>query len=190
MRAFIAITLPKETKAALAAAVKRLAPSAVDVAWCAEARMHLTLAFLGEIAPSILPHLSTALTRVCQALPPVPCHAYGFGFFGNRRNPKIIWAGVDPTPGLDALHAALWHELKRFGFETDEDRFRPHVTLGRCKERARNQPLTDAMDADTEIDFGRWTAPDVTLFESRPSPKGSLYLKLNAFRLGGGKDTP
>ena len=184
MRTFIAITLPQETKAALAAAMQRLAPVAVDVTWCV-GQLHLTLAFLGDIAPSILPHLSTAMTRVCQTLPAVPCHAYGLGFFGNRRNPKTIWAGVNLSPELETLHSALWRELKRFGFSTDEDRFRPHITLGRCKERARNQPLTNAMDADTEIEFGRWAATGITLYESRPTPKGTRYSPLNKFRLGG-----
>jgi 2'-5' RNA ligase len=187
MRTFIAIKLPNETKAALAVAMKRLAPVAVDVAWCNVSQFHLTLAFLGEIAPAILPHLATALTRVCQSAPAVPCRAYGLGLFGNRRNPKTIWAGIDLVPELDTLHSALWQELKRFGFSTDEDRFRPHVTLGRCKERARNQSLTDAMDADTEINFGTWMATDITLFESRPTPKGAHYSPLSTFRLGGNR---
>ena len=185
MRTFIAITLPQETKTALTAAIKRLAPEAVDVTWCKADQLHLTLAFLGEIAPSILPHLSSAMTHVCGALSAVPCHAHGLGFFGNRRNPKVIWAAVGLPPEMDRLHGGLWQELKRFGFNTDEDRFRPHITLGRCKERARNQALTDAMDADTEIEFGKWTAKDITLYESRPTPKGSLYISLNKFRLGG-----
>jgi len=189
MRTFIAITLPQETQAALAAAMKRLAPVAVDTTWCNVRQLHLTLAFLGEIAPAILPHVSTALTRVCQSMPTVPCRAYGLGFFGNRRNPKTLWAGIDLSPELDALHGALWQELKRFGFRTDEDRFRPHVTLGRCKERARNQTLTDAMDADTDIHFGDWLATGITLYESRLTPKGAHYSPHNTFRLGR-KDTP
>jgi 2'-5' RNA ligase len=185
MRSFIAITLPQETKTALTAAMKRLAPVAVDVSWRNVNQLHLTLAFLGEVAPAILPHLSTALTRVCGTLPAVPCRAYGFGFFGNRRNPKVIWAGLDLSPEMETLHSELWKELKRFGFKTDEDLFRPHITLGRCKERARNQALIAAMDADTETDFGKWVATDITLYESRLSPKGALYSPLNKFRLGG-----
>ena len=185
MRTFIAITVPQETKAALAAATKRLAPAAVDVTWCTVNQFHISLAFLGEIAPAILPHVSGGLTRVCQALASVPCHAYGLGFFGNRRNPKVVWAGVDMTPEMEALHSTLWKELKRFGFSTDEDLFRPHITLGRCKERARNQPLTEAMDADTDVAFGAWTASAVTLFESRLTPKGPHYSPLSTFKLGG-----
>jgi 2'-5' RNA ligase len=185
MRTFIAITLPQETKTALSAAMKRLAPSALDTVWSNADKLHLTLAFLGEIAPAILPHVSGAITRVCQTLSPVPCHAYGFGYFGNRRNPKTIWAGVDLSPEMETLHSELWKELKRFGYKTDEDLFRPHITLGRCKERARNQPLIAAMDADTEINFGKWMATSITLYESRPSPKGTIYSTLNKFRLGG-----
>jgi len=185
MRVFIALTLPQETKVALGAAVTRLAPAAVDVAWCNAGQFHLTLAFLGEIAPSLLPHLSMAMTRVCEALPAVPCHICGLGFFGNRRNPKTIWAGVSLSPEMETLHRELWKELKRFGFSTDEDMFYPHITLGRCKERARNQALTRAMDADTETHFGKWMATDITLYESRLSSKGAAYSALNKFRLGG-----
>ena len=186
MRTFIAITLPEKTTAALAAAMKRLAPVAVDTAWRNVGKLHLTLAFLGETSPTILPHLSVGLTRVCQALPAVPCRVNGLGFFGNRRNPKVIWAGVDMPPELEALHSGLLQELKRFGFHTeDETLFRPHIVLGRCKERARNQQLIEAMDSDTDVDFGKWTAPGITFYESRPSPKGKLYLVLNKFSLGG-----
>ena len=185
MRTFIAITLPKETKASLSAAMNRLAPVATDVTWCSANQLHLTFAFLGEISPALLPHLTVAMKRVCEPLHAVPCHAYGFGFFGNRRNPKVIWAGVNLSPEMERLYSVLWQELKRFGFSSDEELFRPHITLGRCKERARNQSLIAAMDDDPDVDFGQWMATDITLYESRLTSKGAHYAPLNKFHLGG-----
>ena len=189
MRTFIAITIPKETTATLAAAMKRLAPVAVDTAWRNVSKLHITLAFLGETSSTILPHLAVGLTRVCQTLPVLPCRVYGLGFFGNRRNPKAVWAGVDLSPALEALHEGVWQELKRFGIHKENVPYRPHVMLGRCKEHTRNQPLIEAMDADTDINFGAWAAPGITFYESRPSPKGVLYFVLNKFSLGE-KGTP
>jgi 2'-5' RNA ligase len=136
MRAFLAITLPDEVKAKLCEAVKRLTPIAEGVTWCKRDQLHLTLAFLGEVSPAILPHVTAASERICAARPVFPCRAYGLGFFGNKRNPKVLWAGVDPSPDLDALHESLWQELKKFGFKNDEQAFRPHITLGRCREAA------------------------------------------------------
>lgn len=179
MRTFLAIPVPTDVKARLALAVKRLAPEASDVVWDVPAHLHVTLAFLGESSPAIFPHVVTAVTRVCGNFRPLSCRAYGFGFFGSKRNPKVIWAGIDPTPELEAFYEETWKELKRFGFKMPEDAFRPHVTLGRCKEAAKNGNLIRIMEADEEIAFGQWDASEVYLYESRPSPRGRIYRILN-----------
>lgn len=178
MRAFLAITLPDEVKAKLCEAVKRLTPIAEGVTWCKRDQLHLTLAFLGEVSPAILPHVTTASERVCAARPVFPCRAYGLGFFGNKRNPKVLWAGVDPSPDLDALHESLWQELKKFGFKNDEQAFRPHITLGRCREAARNHAVIDAMDTDEDVAFGEWDVKRITLYESKLTPQGAVYRNL------------
>ncbi|MEI6646480.1 MAG: RNA 2',3'-cyclic phosphodiesterase [bacterium] len=185
MRSFIAITIPDVVKTQLQAAVKRLTPHAVDVAWYSVTQFHLTITFLGETSPAILPHVSSALTRICATVQPFTCRAYGFGYFGTKRNPKVIWAGVDPMPELDMLHEAIGSELKRFGLKTEEDEFRPHITLGRCQERARNHPLVDVMNEDERIAFGSWPVSSLTLCESRVMPKGSIYPLINRFQFGG-----
>ncbi len=178
MRAFLAINLPDPIKAQLTAATQRLAPLASDVTWCNKDQFHLTLAFLGEVSPAILPHVTAAADRICAALPTFTCHAYGLGFFGTKRNPKTLWAGVDSAPELEELHAGLWREFGKFGYENNERDFRPHVTLGRCREAARNHTLIEAMDADEAIDFGTWEVTRVTLFESRLTPRGAVYRTL------------
>jgi 2'-5' RNA ligase len=185
MRTFLAIALPDEVKANLAAAIQRLAPEAVDVSWCKRDQLHLTLAFLGETAPAILPHVTAAAERLCAARPAFSCRCYGLGFFGNKRNPKVIWAGVDPSGELESLHSDLWSALTKFGFEDREAGFRPHVTLGRCREAARNHALIEAMDADEEVAFGEWEVKRVTLYESRLTPQGALHKNLGHVQLGG-----
>lgn len=184
MRSFISIAIPDAVKAKLQAAVKRLAPQAVDVSWCTVGQFHLTIAFLGETSPAILPHVSAAVARICATSVPFTCRAYGLGFFGTKRNPKVIWAGVDPIPQLGALHEAIATELKRFGFKIEEDEFRPHITLGRCLERSRNHPLVEAMEEDESIDFGSWPVTSLTMYESRLTPKGAVYATLNRFQFG------
>ena len=178
MRAFLAIALPDDVKARLTEAIQRLAPLSEGVTWCKRDQFHLTLAFLGEVSPAILPHVTTAAERVCSALPAFACRAYGLGFFGNKRNPKVLWAGIDPSPELEALHEGLWKELKRFGLENAEGEFRPHITLGRCREAARNHAVVAAMNTDESVEFGEWDVRRVTLYETKLTPQGAVYRNL------------
>ena len=175
MRAFLAIALPDDIKAKLTEAIQRFTPVASEVTWCTRDQFHLTLAFLGQVSPAILPHVTAAVDRVCASTPSFTCRAYGFGFFGTKRNPSSLWAGIDPAPGLMSLQERLWTELKKFGFENSGRDFRPHVTLGRCRESARNHPVIEAMDADENADFGKWPVKRVTLYESRLTPRGPVY---------------
>jgi RNA 2',3'-cyclic 3'-phosphodiesterase len=185
MRSFIAIAIPDSVKAQLHAAAKRLEPHAEEVTWCLKDQFHLTLAFLGETSPAILPHIAEKLSQLSSSFQPFTCRAYGYGFFGSKRNPKTIWVGAEPVKELGELNEALWEMLKKFGFQTEPDAFRPHITLGRCKERARNHPLILAMDEEEQVDFGSWPVDGMTLFESRLTPKGAIYSKLNRFPFRG-----
>lgn len=186
MRIFLALSLPDAIKAQLGAAVQRFAPLAVDVKWYTKDQFHLTLAYLGEVSPAILPHVTAAADRVGASLPAFTCHVNGLGFFGTKRNPQTLWAGVDPAPELMALQDLLWKELKKFGYVNEEDEFQPHITLGRCRESARNHPVVEAMDADEASDFGEWQVTRVTLFESRLTPRGAIYRTLGHSALAGG----
>ena len=185
MRIFIAIAIPDEVKSTLASATQRLAPFASDVRWCGRDHFHITLAFLGEIVPAFLPHVTTALSRVCVSTPPFVCHAYGFGFFGSKRNPRTLWAGIDPSPELEDLYERLWAELKKYGFKNEESELHPHVTLARCRESVNNKAVVEAMNADDAYDFGSWHVSRVTVFESRQTPRGSVYRAVERVVLGG-----
>ncbi|HOE61298.1 MAG TPA: RNA 2',3'-cyclic phosphodiesterase [Kiritimatiellia bacterium] len=183
MRLFLALSLPDSVASRLTDAVRRLEPEATDVAWCRRDQFHVTLAFLGDTAPAILPHLTAACERVCSACPSFSCRAYGFGFFGSKRSPRTLWAGVDPIPELMALQEAIWQTLPKFGFADNETHFCPHITLGRCRKGARNLRLIEAMDAEDQTDFGSWRVTRVTLYESRPSPRGPIYRAASLFPL-------
>ena len=186
MRVFLAISLPDEMRAGLTAAIRRFAPLIEGVKWCQRDQMHLTLVFLGEVAPAFVQHIAEAVQTVCGTLPAFSCAVNGYGFWGNKRNPTALWAGVEMPPELEELQRRLVRALKKLGFSdlTDED-FRPHITLGRCKTVRKNGALDllRAMDADPDADFGSLEVAKVTLFESRLTPKGPIYRTMAKFPL-------
>lgn len=179
MRLFFAIPVPDEVKASLCNVVDRLTSVASNVTWCKRDQLHITLAFLGEVAPLILPHVTAAADRVCAMLSPFVCRAHGLGIFGTKRMPTTLWAGIDPSPELDFLHEQLWLELEKYGLKNKTSDFRAHITLGRCRSKTNNRNLVRAMENDEEIEFGDWTVKGVALYESRLTPQGALHRRLN-----------
>ena len=99
-------------------------------------KIHLTLAFLGELP-------DTDLERAVEVGDLV--HGHGFELAldhaGSFRRAKVAWAGADrPPEALVALNQALIAVLTRFSLPFEERPFAPHVTLAR--KIARPLPRT------------------------------------------------
>ena len=132
--------------------------------------VHVTLAFLGDVAPAAIP----ALRRIGDALP----HAGAvvlFDTLGSWRASGVAWiAPRELPPQVLALHDALHGALVDAGFPLDTRPFRPHVTLARrCVHpvpRARCAPI-------------RWKADRLCLIGSELTPAGPVYSELAAWAL-------
>ncbi len=86
--------------------------------------MHLTLAFVGNVASSLLP----TLTAVGAALRAAPMTLV-LDHLGGFRHAGVAWVGASqPQPELGALAADLVHTLSVAGVECDARAFRPHLT--------------------------------------------------------------
>ncbi|MGB6008266.1 RNA 2',3'-cyclic phosphodiesterase [Castellaniella sp.] len=126
--------------------------------------LHLTLAFLGDVAASRIPEL-VALSRA----PRGPVGPLTLDHFGRFRGPRIVWAGpLTPAPWLAALHRSLWRDLARLGFPQPAEPFRPHVSL-----------LRHAGDGDLSLIPPRrpitWSDHRLVLVASAPRETGSYY---------------
>lgn len=178
MRVFIAIKPPKDIIHALAQSIQSLAAIEPQARWCQPSQLHMTMAFLGEVAPAFVPHLKEAGGALCADLTAFECHAHGFGIFGNKRSPRAIWAALDLSPELESLERTLNRGLQRFGLKPMTTEFRPHITLGRCKAKHDYRHLVRAMEQMPQPDFGTWQVQQVTLFESRVVKQGRHYQPL------------
>ena len=95
---------------------------------------HLTLSFLGEVAPDSLDRISSALDRAARSSSPFDLVLEGVGAFPTRDRPRVVWVGAT-TGGREtvALAAQVSAALADEGFHTEDDRFVPHVTLFRVR---------------------------------------------------------
>jgi 2-5 RNA ligase len=130
VRIFIAIDLPspireriKECQQALSATEARLTLVNADSA-------HITLKFIGEVDPSTVAPIISALCTI--HFPPFEYEVSRIGT-NNPRSPRVIWSNVQDRGACADLHRQIEQVLAPFGVPKEGRPFTPHVTLARVK---------------------------------------------------------
>jgi 2'-5' RNA ligase len=165
-RVFYALWPQTATRQALARAARTPVRQAGGRATATE-NLHLTLAFLGALAPAALER-ARALRQ-----PTTPAFELTLDRLGYWPRSRILWLAPSVVPeGLDALVQWLWHELGEMGLTREPQLFRPHVTLSR---RAR--------EVGGPVSSVDWVVDRFALVESLPAAGGSRYEPLGDWRL-------
>lgn len=179
----MAVELEEEIRGNLAAASRELSALPADVKWVGRDSFHITLQFLGEVSPRILPQLSGAIRDSAAVARPFSLTVSGIGTFPAGRRPKVIWAGGQ-APQVLLTQQRLAENLARLGFVPDRS-FSPHVTLGRVRSPRNLAPLLEALPRYAGRAFGQQHVEAIALMESRLTPAGAIYTRVQAFPLGG-----
>jgi 2'-5' RNA ligase len=181
IRSFVAIELSEQLRAALAGLQQQLrAPvPSHTVRWTVPESIHLTLQFLGDVAPGNIAPIADALRNVCANRPSFDLVLEGLGVFPNPRRPRIVWVGIVEASGaLNALQQAVEQVLAPLGFPPEERPFTPHLTIGRVAREADLPELTRLGEAITRSTTGRlghmWV-DHLSLMKSDLKPSGAVY---------------
>jgi RNA 2',3'-cyclic 3'-phosphodiesterase len=115
------------------------------------AKVHLTLAFLGEISAEAARAASDAAAGVASR-----AFTLSLDCVGSFRAARVAWAGaLDPQPDLLALQADLARRLVDAGLTLEDRPYSPHATLARRIRRpvprARIEPIAWTVDAFTLV---------------------------------------
>ena len=186
IRAFIAVDIPDDIRAAVADAQARLkrANLGVKVSWAKIDNVHLTLQFLGYVEEPVVPKISEALAVVAGQYEPFDLPVRGAGSFPSDKRPRVLWVGCeDPQGKLKGLAGAVQEAMKQFGFEPEHREFSAHLTLGRIKFPQPDVALTKALDFVKDEAFGVMRVEAIHLFQSQLHPEGSIYSKLSSHKL-------
>jgi 2'-5' RNA ligase len=130
--------------------------------WVHGADLHLTLQFLGAVAPERQACIGEAAARVegCS-------FELRISYLDFWPRPGIAWAGVERLPGeLSSLVAELGNNLEFCGFRREKRPYCPHVTLLR---RAQPSGLICLEKPVT------WMVDHFVLAESRPGGAPPRY---------------
>lgn len=189
-RCFVAVRLADPARAAVAEYLEGLRATVTGVAWARPEQLHLTLEFLGNVAPARIPALEARLADAVGAIEACPAEVAGVGAFPNLARPQVLWVGVR-APSLVALADAVDATFTAEGFARETRPFRPHVTLGRVRERGqRVTPELALLARDGDRAFGTSALREVTLFRSVLGAGGACHSVLASFRLATGAGFP
>jgi 2'-5' RNA ligase len=180
------LLLDDAVRQALAAEIDRLRARAPAVSWVVPANLHLTLKFLGNVAPARVDALGAALAAVAAGADGFDLVVEGLGAFPTPGRPRVIWAGTAAgRPAAAALADRVDAELAGLGLAREARPFTAHITLGRVREPRREAALAEALAAGASTRFGVVRAARVSLMRSELSPRGARYTELGGWPLGG-----
>jgi RNA 2',3'-cyclic 3'-phosphodiesterase len=188
VRLFVAVNLQPEERRRAWEATRPLRDAHVPVRWTAEESLHLTLRFLGEVAPERVGPIGEALAGAVRAVRPFTVGLGGVGAFPSLTKPRVVWVGVERHPALELLANDVELALMRLSFEPELRPFSPHLTLGRAERSARPAAFKTFPDLATGIAYeGMITVESVDLMQSTLGSRGATYTVLSRALLGVGE---
>lgn len=183
-RSFFAIELPGSLKGEIDAYIDQLKTLAGGVKWVRSGSLHITIKFLGDQPAAMVERAALAGMELAGSCPPFSISVTGFGAFPNRHKPRVFWLGIQSTPQqpLYQLQSALEELLEPLGFEKENRRFSPHLTLGRVK---RAQSFSDLLNFVDDQPFGPVTfePKELVLMRSILKPQGAVYQPIQKYAL-------
>jgi len=115
-----------------------LGPVASQLRWVDRDALHLTLRFLGEIAPAEVARAAEAAGAAAASAAPFSIALAGAGAFPSLREPRVLWVGIrDGAAPLVTLARSLEAALIARRFPPEARPFQPHLTVARARAAGR-----------------------------------------------------
>jgi 2'-5' RNA ligase len=184
MRLFIAIELPPEIKQGIAKVQEQLRTAGANAGWTRPEGIHLTLKFLGEVEESRTDDIKKALAAAVGSNDKLNLSIAGAGAFPNGKNPRVLWLGVTgDVEKLGSLQAAVENAMTGLGFEREERKFSPHLTLARIKFPKPRDNWQQKIESIRDVKLGEFEADRVSLMKSELKREGAVYTEVGRIEL-------
>ena len=180
VRLFVAISLTPELLEAFSALLQELRPLAPLAKFVPAENLHLTLKFLGEVAPSQLDALRTTLSAI-HSVRPVTLEFHALEFSPNERHARVLWAPAESSSVLKSLAEDIDHALHQLGLLSENRPFKAHLTLARFYKPGLPPKFRATVAENAARSFGSLTTAEFHLMESKLKPTGAEYTILQSF---------
>jgi 2'-5' RNA ligase len=158
-RLFAGIDLDDAAASACAAVSERLRQTGFDARYEPPDKLHVTLAFLGNVVESRYEAVASALPAAAAGAASFVVSLDKLGAFPHERKPRVVYIGArEQGAAYRALAASVRAAYAAIGFSFEADPV-AHVTIARVKEPRRALPSIEF--APVELRVGK-----LSLFES------------------------
>jgi len=193
MRLFIALDIDHAIRERIARFLEGVRGFAPDVRWVQPESLHVTLKFIGEKPPEAAEGIKASLAKIRGEA--VEIRFGGHGFFPTAKAPRVFWIGIEAGPQLKQLASSVEDAMFSLGIAREDHAFSPHLTLARAGKsgaprwqrgdgpNAKFKRLQEQLSAMPALEFGSMRAREFSLYQSKLSPSGSKYTKLESFGL-------
>ena len=181
IRSFMAFDITNDNvRRNLSNAQNLLVQTGADLKLVENENIHVTMRFLGDIAPTLVDRIFEEMRKL--KFVPFNVQIKGIGVFPSLSYPRVVWAGI--TEGADQLRSVfdqLEPRLRALGFAPDSKGFSPHLTIARVRSGRNKAQLADFVKDNANCEFGIIKAECLRLKKSELSPKGPTYSTIREF---------
>jgi RNA 2',3'-cyclic 3'-phosphodiesterase len=158
-RLFVGIRLDDTTREACAAIARRLEATGFDAAYEDASKLHMTLAFLGNVDEARYAEILATMHATAGRHPRFAIDLDKLGAFPHERKPRVVYIGArEQGRAFRELALALQGAYAAIGFTFGDDPV-AHVTIARNKAHPRSLPSIEVAPIPVAVDA-------VALFES------------------------
>jgi 2'-5' RNA ligase len=178
IRAFIAVEIDPKTVQKISETIPQLNLWIPGIRWVAPTNLHLTLKFLGDMDEAKVGPIAEALQRHLGPFPRFTINAKGLGVFPDVKRPQVLWVGLEGIH-LGELASTGETALKTLGFAPEKRGFKPHLTIGRWRQRDKSTAKFVAeLEKWKAYEFGNTEVRNIILFQSTLRPEGAIHRPL------------
>ncbi|HJO56209.1 MAG TPA: RNA 2',3'-cyclic phosphodiesterase, partial [Candidatus Scalindua sp.] len=106
------------------------------------------------------------------------------GAFPSLNKPRVVFACVQERGNnLLRIYEKLDKGVGQLGIKKESKEYVGHITLGRVKSQKNISKLKNTLNAGLECFFGHEKVASLSLIQSKLTPTGPLYTRLNNFIL-------
>ena len=172
LRLFAGIALDDAARDTCTNVAMRLEQHGFEARYESPAKLHITLAFLGNVDAERAEEIERVVREVAASAASFDLTLDKLGAFPHERKPRIIYVGSrEQGPRFRDLANRLRGAYRAIGFTFEDDAV-AHVTIARVKNQRRKSTLPPLEVHPTTLTVNR-----LVLFESIPDRETTRYIE-------------
>ena len=183
-RTFLAIKIPSELKKKIKEIQKEIENLGIDAKFVETENLHFNLKFFGSKTENEISKLKKIIHKEIKKFKKFEIEVKGMGAFPSSNFLRVIWIGIGKgKKELLEIHKNLENEFEKIGIKKENRGYKPHLTLCRLRSQDNQEKLQKKIKENENKNIGAFEVREITLIQSKLSPKGPVYVDLKKFEL-------